>query len=68
MITDEELFAKADRWLNDPQRQNYKTNSASIGFVSSLMLQVRRGKNLSEKQKDYMYAILVRCYDEPRQA
>ena len=63
-LTDQELFAKADTWLNDSTKQNWKTDSRAISFVSSLMLQRRQGKELTERQKDYMFAILVRCYNE----
>ena len=63
-MTDEELYAKADRWLNDSTKQNWKTDARAISFISSLMLQLRQEKALSNKQKDYMFAILMRCYNE----
>lgn len=61
MITDEELFAKANSWLTTSSRQNWKTDSSALGFVASVCLQHRTGKPISEKQKDYVYAILARC-------
>jgi len=64
LISDEELYAKANTWLNDPSKQNWKTDAQAISFVANIMLQQRQGKKLSERQKDYMFAILVRCYDE----
>lgn len=63
-MTDDELYAKANTWLNDPTKQNWKTKEREITFVASLMLQVRQGKRLSDRQKDYLYAIMVRCYAE----
>lgn len=63
-MIDEELYAKANTWLNDPTKQNWKTKEREIYFVANLMLQVRQGKKLSERQKDYLYAIMVKCYAE----
>lgn len=64
MITDEELFAKANKWLTTSDLQNWKTDQSALGFVASVCLQHRTGKPISEKQKDYVYAILARCYNE----
>ena len=63
-MTDQELIAKTETWLNDSTKQNWKTDGRAISFMSDLMLQHRKGKALSERQKDYMFAILVRCYNE----
>lgn len=61
MITDEELFANANRWLTTSSLQNWKTDASALGFVASVCLQHRTGKPISEKQKDYVHAILTRC-------
>lgn len=63
-LTDQELIDKADRWINNSELQNWKTDQRSISFISSLLLQSRKGQRLTERQKDYMWAILMRCSNE----
>lgn len=60
-MSDQELLDLANTWINTPSLQNHKTDQRSISFVANLLLQARQGRELTERQKDYLWAVVFRC-------
>lgn len=54
-----ELMSKAWTWLTTPEIQK-KITGREIGFIASVHLQYRQGRQISTKQKDYVRALLIR--------
>jgi hypothetical protein len=56
-MPDEELMQAAQTWLDTPELQK-NPNYRVIGFIANVCLYWRQNKKISQKQRDYVMALL----------